>query len=593
MKKNKERSNMGSGLAIAAIAVALLFAGSFIFIAEQSDDDQFDGTLGALVELTWSDIIEDPTMRTVDDGIFISGLSTSGKAKMTGDVSLEKITKDGGGDPIYIHTIGPGAFMGCNGLKSIELGPKVVNIGDRAFGGCNNLESIKATGNDLFAVIAGGLFELDSPLGDPIRLVAFPAAYFGSVNSFNFTTTVPTVEIIAGYAFENCTGITSIEIGAGVTEIGVGAFSGCTDITSIEMGAGVKKISDYTFENCTSITSIEIGAGVTEIGVGVFSGCTGITSIEIGPGVEKISDGAFKGCTNLASITVTGTYFKVLNGALFELDDYGDPVKLVSFPAKGTLADGKYTPGTPSFDLSVMPTVKFIAGYAFDGTNLGEFVVPVLGDQMHPEGSEHTISFGENALGSKFVFIVWKFDTPGFDMWAYKGADDKWKSAQTFIDPDPYAIAEAFEITPLWHKGYEVIYKLVDGTTVSTLKVIINDADITEEKPFKVGMGYNGLFDYMEGSKKWYAVGWTADVGDDLTKVWMKGEVFELTGNVTFTVASGADGWSTNPEGKEDDGGNTGPFGIGGPFMWLLLLLVIILLSILAAYLVSKRRRQD
>jgi len=513
---------MGSGLAIAAIAVALMFAGSFIFIAEQSDDDQFDGALGATVELAWSDIIEDPTMRTVDNGIFISGLSASGKAKMVGDVSLEKIVHDGT-KTVYIHTIGPGAFMDCNGLISIELGKDVVNIGDRAFGGCNSLKSITATGNDLFTVIAGGLFELDSPLGDPIRLVAFPAAYFGLVNSFNFTTTVPTVEIIAGYAFD-----------------------GCADLVSVELGSAIK----------------------------------------------EIGDGVFKGCTKLTTITATGnSLFTVNNGILFEMKGT-DPYRLITYPATKTLPlSDENTPGTPSFDLSVMPTVKFIAGYAFDGTNLGEIVLPVLGDQMHPEGLEHTISFGENALGSKFVFIAWEPNTPGFKGWAYHNGIE-WKSAQLFVDPDPYAVFPAFEITPLWHKGYEVIYKLVDGTTVSTLKVIINDADITEEKPFTVGMGYNGLFDYMEGSKKWYAVGWTADVGDP-EKVWMKGEVFELAGNVVFTVASGSDGWSTNPEGKEDDGGNTGPFGIGGPFMWLLLLLVIILLSILAAYLVSKRRRQD
>ena len=135
----------------------------------------------------------------------------------------------------------------------------------------------------------------------------------------------------------NCTGLTSVTIGNGVTSIGGSAFSGCTDLTSITVAEGnpvyhssgncliktasktlivgcqtsviptdgsVTIIGDNAFRNRSGPTSITIPDSVTSVGGSAFYNCTGLTSVTIGNGVTSIGGSAFSGCTDLTSITV-------------------------------------------------------------------------------------------------------------------------------------------------------------------------------------------------------------------------------------------------------------------------------------------------
>jgi hypothetical protein len=168
-------------------------------------------------------------------------------------------------------------------------------------------------------------------------------------------------------AFQDCTSLTSVTIGDGVTSIGSGAFYGCTSLTSATIGSGITSIgdpdtgTDMDFYGCTSLTSITIGSSViirrpqtnlsnctslTSITVDennpnyasvdgivynkaitqpvlvprgitgnvtipdtvtsinyAFANCTSLTSVTIGSGVTSIANYAFSRCTSLTSIT--------------------------------------------------------------------------------------------------------------------------------------------------------------------------------------------------------------------------------------------------------------------------------------------------
>ena len=65
----------------------------------------------------------------------------------------------------------------------------------------------------------------------------------------------------------------------------------------------VKSIGNYAFQNCTGLTSLTIGSGVTSIGEGVFYECSGLTDITIPYSVTTIGDSAFYKCSELTEIT--------------------------------------------------------------------------------------------------------------------------------------------------------------------------------------------------------------------------------------------------------------------------------------------------
>ena len=166
--------------------------------------------------------------------------------------------------------------------------------------------------------------------------------------------------------FENCSGLTSVEIPASVTSIGDYAFKSCTALTSIEIPASVTSIGGYAFKNCSGLTSItwnaknkvsytdcnpfdnirsqitefiigdevtSIPAGlckgmkklksvtiptsVTSIGSDAFYGCTGLTSIEIPASVTRIDAYVFWGCSGLTSIEIPASVTRIEHEAFY------------------------------------------------------------------------------------------------------------------------------------------------------------------------------------------------------------------------------------------------------------------------------------
>ena len=131
--------------------------------------------------------------------------------------------------------------------------------------------------------------------------------YTGSVvipTSVTYNSKTYSVTSIGDYAFNDCSGLTSVTIPNSVTSIGNDAFSDCSGLTSVTIPNSVTSIGDYAFSDCSGLTSVTIGNSVTSIGNYAFRNCSGLTSVTIPNSVTTIGDYAFESCSGLRSITI-------------------------------------------------------------------------------------------------------------------------------------------------------------------------------------------------------------------------------------------------------------------------------------------------
>ena len=140
------------------------------------------------------------------------------------------------------------------------------------------------------------------------------------------------VTSIGDYAFQDCSGLTSLTIPSGVTSIGNQAFYDCSGLTSLTIPSGVTSIGNYAFYGCSGLTSLIIPSCVTSIGKWAFRGCSGLTSIYVYPeNLPELGIDIFNGCDakNCTVYVPKGTY------DAYKSSEFGYFEKIVEFDASG------------------------------------------------------------------------------------------------------------------------------------------------------------------------------------------------------------------------------------------------------------------
>ena len=254
------------------------------------------------------------------------------------------------------------AFSGCSDINSVYIPSGVSEIGISVFSGCSSLTSITVdSDNDAYD-------SRDSC--NAIIVTAIGVLIAGCQN-----TVIPkTVTAIGNWAFNTCTGLTSIyipnsvsaigveafyrcsaliglNIPNSVTSIGYQAFYGCTSLRGIHIPASVRAMGSSAFEYCPSLASISVADGnlrydsrddcnaiietddnilivgcrntvipntITAIGDYAFSGCSTLPAINIPDGVTSIGDYAFRGCTSMRSAHIPQGVNSIGASAFFE-----------------------------------------------------------------------------------------------------------------------------------------------------------------------------------------------------------------------------------------------------------------------------------
>ncbi len=172
--------------------------------------------------------------------------------------------------PSSVTSIGNFAFESCSRLTGVTIPYSVTSIGSFAFASCGKLTDITVESENLnYSSLDGVLFDKDQ-----VTLLQYPNGRTSS--SYSIPSTVTS---IGSYAFEFCSGLTSVTIPSSLTSIGNYAFAYFTGLTSVNIPTSVTSIGISAFTGCSGLTTITIPSSVTSIGSYAFYNCRGLTSI--------------------------------------------------------------------------------------------------------------------------------------------------------------------------------------------------------------------------------------------------------------------------------------------------------------------------
>ncbi len=287
-------------------------------------------------------------------------------------------------------SFGNSVFTGCSVLKTIRLPKTLAAFDGSVFNDCISLQSIEVdAANPNLQSKDGVLYTKGLS-----EILFYPKNLDGDLSKLSWSTLTK----IGSAVFKNNQRITSVKLGANITEIGAEAFYGCTALTSVSYDSGNQQalnIGSQAFYGCTKLASASIPATTVSIGTEAFYNTkissftlpsslttigartfanTSLTSIEIPASVTSIGNGAFAGASKLTSVTFKGTGAALVIGDNTATSGNGvfDGTKLTTVTlSKNVTSIGSYAfANIPTLTKVIVPAdsmLTSIGSYAFTG----------------------------------------------------------------------------------------------------------------------------------------------------------------------------------------------------------------------------------
>lgn len=152
--------------------------------------------------------------------------------------------------PEGLKSIDMRAFSGCGSLKSVRFPMSLLEIGDRAFMNCSSLQQVEG-------------LEENQWMG---KRAFFKTPWLASLAQNGFVVIRDFLEAYVGQS-------NTIEIPAGVKEIGPRAFENNQRIESVVIPEGVTAIGNRAFGACRKLSFVQIPDSVTQIAGDAFATC--------------------------------------------------------------------------------------------------------------------------------------------------------------------------------------------------------------------------------------------------------------------------------------------------------------------------------
>ena len=126
-------------------------------------------------------------------------------------------------------------------------------------------------------------------------------AAFQGCTSLSTVTMKEGAANVGPYAFYNCTQLETVNVPKGI--LYRSAFDGCIYLKNVTLG-DITELYEYAFKNCDALQTIILPETLTSIGQEAFISCTSLRAITIPDAVTTIGLGAFKGCTVLETVVI-------------------------------------------------------------------------------------------------------------------------------------------------------------------------------------------------------------------------------------------------------------------------------------------------
>lgn len=282
-------------------------------VVDEPEPLDYDGECGAEANTVFYKL-NGTELHIWGDGAMKTFGSWSNKSPWYGDgAGVTSVVIDNG-----VTSIGGYAFMNCTSLNNVTIPESVVSIEYYAFYGTGLTDVTVPNG---VTSIGFDAFKDCSNLASvslPNSLTELGSAAFARTALTNVTIPSGVTEI-KDELFWNCKQLTNVTLPTGLTTIGKEAFRGTalgavtlpdtvstikesafyeSGLTSINIPAGVTKIDTGVFHCCKNLSQITLPSELTEIGYLAFRE-TGLTGIVIPASVTNIGEQAFYGCKAL------------------------------------------------------------------------------------------------------------------------------------------------------------------------------------------------------------------------------------------------------------------------------------------------------
>ena len=124
-------------------------------------------------------------------------------------------------------------------------------------------------------------------------------AYLFYKNASLTLTSLPKVKKIGASAFQDCSKLTTLNLGQDLQVVGNDAFNGCSNVTKLTFPNATTTIGARAFQNCSSVTEVTVGKSLKTIGASAFLNCKSFTALLLPDEFTTMGESAFEDCIKL------------------------------------------------------------------------------------------------------------------------------------------------------------------------------------------------------------------------------------------------------------------------------------------------------